>query len=162
MQIEERLKAKGLYLPPQAKAPQGIAIPFTWARPFGDRVYVAGHGPRDQDGAVRGPFGRVGAEVTPEQGIEAAKFAMLSVLGSVKSLIGDLDRIAAWLRLEGYVLAAPGFDRTTSIVNGASDLLLDLFGPEIGSHARTAMGVAQTPLSVPVVIAAELAIRDGA
>ncbi len=160
MRIEERLKAKGLYLPPRAKAPQSVAIPFSFARAYRDRIYVAGHGPRGEDGMVRGPFGRVGAEVTPDQGVEAARFAMLAVLGSVKSLIGDLDRITAWLRIEGYVLAAPGFDRTTSIVNGASDLLLDLFGPEVGSHARTAMGVAATPLSCPVVIAAELAIRE--
>jgi enamine deaminase RidA (YjgF/YER057c/UK114 family) len=159
MHIEEKLKAKGLRLPPAANPPPGVVIPFAWARPFGDKVYVSGHGPLGEDGTVRGPFGRVSAEVTPEQGVEAARLAMLAALGSVKRLIGDLDRVAAWLRVEGYVLAAPGFDSTTSIVNGASDLLLDLFGPEIGANARTAMGVAATPRSCPVVIAAELAIR---
>lgn len=160
MKIEQRMKAKGLYLPEPAKPPAGIAIPFSWARLFGDRVHISGHGPRGEDGLVMGPFGHVGAEVTPEQGIMAARLAMLSVLGSAKQLLGDLDRITAWLRVEGYVLTAPGFDRTTSIVNGASDLLLDIFGPEVGAHARTAMGVAATPLSCPVVIAAEIAIRD--
>jgi enamine deaminase RidA (YjgF/YER057c/UK114 family) len=159
MKIEERMKAKGLYLPEAAKPPAGIAIPFSWARPYGDRVHISGHGPRGEDGMVMGPFGHVGAEVTQEQGIMAARLATLAVLGSVKRLIGDLDRIAAWLRVEGYVLTAPGFDRTTTVVNGASDLLLDIFGPEIGAHARTAMGVAATPLSVPVVVAAEIAIR---
>ena len=101
MKIEERLKAKGLHLPQAAKPPAGVAIPFTWARAFGDRVYISGHGPRGEDGMVTGPFGRVGADVTPEQGVMAARLAMLSVLGSVKNVIGDLDRITAWLKLRG-------------------------------------------------------------
>jgi hypothetical protein len=80
-------------------------------------------------------------------------------LGSLKRAIGDLDRIAAWLRIEGFILAAPGFDRTTNVLNGCSELLLDLFGPEVGEHARFAMGVAATPLSCPVVVAGEVALR---
>jgi enamine deaminase RidA (YjgF/YER057c/UK114 family) len=126
---------------------------------FNDRVYVSGHGPQAADGSVVGPFGRVGLEVTPEQAAEAARLATLAVLGSVKRAIGDLNRIAAWLRIDGFVLAAPGFDRTTNVVNGCSRLVVELFGEEIGRHARTAMGVAATPLSCPVVIAAELALQ---
>ncbi|WP_274654637.1 RidA family protein [Paenibacillus humicola] len=85
--------------------------------------------------------------------------ATLAVLGSVKRAIGDLDRIAAWLRVDGYVLAAPDFNRTTNVVNGCSALLHHIFGREAAQHARTAMGVAATPLSCPVVIAAELALK---
>jgi enamine deaminase RidA (YjgF/YER057c/UK114 family) len=159
MRIEDRLTSLGLYLPEPARVPPDVVLDFAWARVHGDRVYVSGHGPQAADGSVIGPFGRVGAEVTPEQAVEAAKLATLAVLGSVKRAIGDLDRVAAWLRVDGFVLAAPGFDRTTNVVNGCSRLLVDLFGAEVGGHARTAMGVAATPLSCPVVIAAELVLK---
>ncbi len=160
MAIEERVAALGLVLPEAAKVPPDVRIDFAWARVFGDRVFVSGHGPQAPDGRVVGPFGRVGVEVTPEQAAEAARLATLAVLASVKRAVGDLDRIAAWLRVDGFVLAAPGFDRTTNVVNGCSRLVLDVFGEDIGRHARTAMGVAATPLNCPVVIAAELALRS--
>jgi enamine deaminase RidA (YjgF/YER057c/UK114 family) len=152
----------GLILPESAKVPPGVVLDFAWVRVHDDRVYVSGHGPQAADGQVIGPFGRVGIEVSPEQAAEAAKLATLSMLGSVKRAIGDLDRIAAWLRIDGYVLAAPGFDRTTNVINGCSRLIIDLFGDNVGHHARTAMGVAATPLNCPVVIAAELALRPRA
>jgi enamine deaminase RidA (YjgF/YER057c/UK114 family) len=159
MTIEARLAVMGLYLPEPAKVPPEVVLDFAWARVHGDRVHVSGHGPQAPDGQVIGPFGRVGAEVSAEEAAQAARLATLSVLGSVKRAIGDLDRVTAWLRVDGYVLVAPGFDRTTNVVNGCSGLLVELFGPEVGGHARTAMGVAATPLSCPVVIAAELAFR---
>jgi len=160
MEIEKRLQALGLILPEPAKLPKNIVLDFAWARMFGTRVLISGHGPQAPDGSIVGPFGHVGSEVTPEQAVEAARLATLSVLGSVKRLIGDLDRIAAWLRIDGFVLVTPGFDRTTNVVNGCSRLIIDLFGEDIGKHARTAMGVAATPLSCPVVISAELVLKD--
>jgi enamine deaminase RidA (YjgF/YER057c/UK114 family) len=159
MLIEQWIKASGLYLPEPARVPSDVILDFAWARVFTDRVYVSGHGPQAADGTIIGPFGRVGVEVTPEQAALAARFATLAVLGSVKRAIGDLDRIAAWLRIDGFVLAGPGFDRTTNVVNGCSRLVAELFGDEAASHARTAIGVAATPLSCPVVIAAELALK---
>ena len=108
-----------------------FVIDFAWARVLGDRVYVSGHGPQAADGRVVGPFGRVGLEATPEQAADAARLATLSVLGSVRRAIGDLDRIVAWLRVDGFVLAAPGFDRTTHVINGASRLIIELFGKEV-------------------------------
>ncbi|MEI9964902.1 MAG: RidA family protein [Caulobacteraceae bacterium] len=122
-------------------------------------MFISGHGPQAPDGAVIGPFGRVGAEVSPEEAAEAARLAALAAIASLRRAIGSLDRVAAWLRVEGYVLAAPGFERTTNVVNGASRLIVEAFGEEVGRHARTAMGVAATPLSCPVVIAAEVALR---
>ncbi|TCR92077.1 RidA family protein [Rhizobium sp. BK376] len=157
--IEERIRSMGLYLPDSAKVPANVVIDFAWARVFDNRVYVSGHGPQAPDGSIVGPFGLVGADVTPEQATDAARLATLSVLASVKRAIGDLDRITAWLRIDGFVLTAPGFDRTTNVINSCSRLLSDLFGPGIASHARTAMGVAATPLRCPVVIAAELAFK---
>jgi enamine deaminase RidA (YjgF/YER057c/UK114 family) len=159
MTIESRIQEMGLYLPEPAKVPPHVVLDFAWARVHGDRLYISGHGPQAPDGEVIGPFGRVGMEVTPEEAAKAARYATLSVLGSITRAIGELDRVTAWLRIEGYVLVAPGFDRTTNVINGASRLVVDLFGAEIGRHARTAMGVAATPLSCPVVIAAELAIK---
>jgi hypothetical protein len=117
MLIEQRINASGLYLPEPARIPSDVILDFAWARVFADRVYVSGHGPQAADGTVIGPFGRVGVEVTPEQAAEAARFATLAVLGSVKRAIGDLDRIAAWLRIDGFVPVGPGFDRTTNVVN---------------------------------------------
>lgn len=160
MIVEQRIEALGLYLPEATKVPAGIQIDFAWARVFGDRVFVSGHAPTQPDGSFRGPAGRTGEAVTAEQAAVAARYATLSMLGSVKRAIGDLDRIAAWLRVDGFVLVAPGFAQTTNVINGCSRLLAELFEPEVAVHARTAMGVAATPLSSPVVLAAELALRS--
>ena len=81
------------------------------------------------------------------------------MLGSLKSSLQDLDRIAAWLVVSGMVNVAPGFTQTPNVINGCSDLLLEIFGPKVGEHARTAIGMAQLPLNLPVVIAAEVAVR---
>jgi hypothetical protein len=78
---------------------------------------------------------------------------------SPKRELGDLDRVAAWPMVSGMVNVAPGFTQTTNVINGCSDLLLDLNGPEAGRHARTATGMAQLPLNLPVVIAAEVGVR---
>jgi enamine deaminase RidA (YjgF/YER057c/UK114 family) len=158
-EIEARLEQMGLYLPAAAKVPKDVVIDFAWARTHADTVYVSGHGPLAVDGSVVGPFGKVGAEVTEEAATEAAKLATLAMLGSIQRAVGDLDRIEAWLRVDGFVLVAPGFGRTTNIINGCSRLLVELFGPERGAHARTAMGVAATPLSCPVILAAQVAVR---
>jgi enamine deaminase RidA (YjgF/YER057c/UK114 family) len=160
MSIKDRLLAKGMVLPPPVQVPPGVRVSFAWARRHGDRIYVAGHGPQRPDGSLAHPLGPVGNQVSAEQAQEAARLSMLSALASVQREIGDLDLIEAWLRVEGYVLASPKFSGTTNVVNGASDLILELFGDQVGRHARTAMGVAATPLNCPVVIAAEIALRS--
>lgn len=158
--IEDKIRSLGLYLPEPMKLPPNVTIDFAWARVHRDRVFASGHSAQSPDGSIKGPFGRVGAEVTPEQAAEAAQLATLSLLASVRrALGGSLDRVEAVLRVDGFVLVAPEFDRTTHVINGCSRLLLELLGEEAGQHARTAMGVAATPLSCPVVIAAEFAIR---
>ena len=160
MTIEENIERLGLSLPAAAKVPAGVVIDFAWARVHGDRVYLSGHGPQSADGTVIGPFGPVGTAVTPEQATEAAALAALAAIASLQRAIGSLDRVAAWVRVDGFVLVAPGFDRTTNVINGASRVILDVFGEDTGRHARTAMGVAATPLSCPVVIAAEVVLRS--
>ena len=79
-------------------------------------------------------------------------------MASVKRAIGDLDRITAWVTVTGFVQAQPGYARTTAVINAFSELVVEVFGAEIGQHARTAIGVAALPLNLPVVVAAELSV----
>ena len=159
MTIEARISDLGLVLPEEAKLPPDFVLDFAWARVHGDRVYVSGHGAQAPDGSFPGPFGRVGAEVMSDEAETSARLATLAAIASLKRAIGSLDRVEAFLRLEGFVLAGPGFDRPSNIINVASHLIINIFGEEIGRHSRFAVGVAATPLSCPVIIAAQVAIR---
>ena len=96
----------------------------------GDRAYLSGHVPLNPDGSFAGPFGKVGAEVSPEQGYEAAWLTVLAMLGNLNRALRDLDRVSAWLRVFGMVNSAPGFDRQPNVINGFSNLILELNGPE--------------------------------
>lgn len=157
--IESRLTECGLVLPPAMKVPGGLALPFPWVNVRGDRVFVSGHGPQNVDGTLAGPFGKVGADITVDQGYDLARKVALSMLASLRRELGDLDRVAGWLRVFGMVNAAPGFDRHPAVINGFSELILDLFGPEVGRHARSAIGVAGLPFNIAVEIEAEVILR---
>lgn len=156
--IEERLKALGLHLPPPPKSPNGIPLPFEFVRIIqpGHRALISGHGPQNPDGSFAQPLGKLGREVSLEQGYAAARLTALSILGSLKRTIGDLDRIAAWVRVFGMVNSAPGFNHQPSVINGFSDLILELFGPETGAHSRSAVGMAELPFNIPVEIEGEV------
>lgn len=153
--IEAKLESMGLALPGPPKLPPGMVLPFPWVNVRGARVFVSGHGPQEADGSIAGPFGKLGAEVTVEEGYALARKTALGMLGSLKREIGDLDRIVEWNRAFGMVNVAPGFDRTPSVINGFSDLILELWGPEAGRHARSAVGMAALPMSMAVEIEAE-------
>ncbi len=159
MQIEDKLTEIGLVLPQPIQPPPGIELPFAWVRMYENRAYVSGHGAQNPDGSVAGPFGKVGADVTPEQAAASARLATLSILASLKKELGELDRITGWLMVNGLIAVAPGFINTTNVMTPCSQLLLELFGPVTGRHARTAVGVAQLPLDLPVVISAEISFR---
>lgn len=157
--VEARIEELGLALPEPMQLPPGVELPFAWIRVRGDRAFVSGHGPLNPDGSLCGPFGKVGAEVSPEEGYEAARGCALSILASLKRELGDLDRVSAWLMVYGLVNAAPpDFGGTAGVVNGFSDLILELYGPETGTHARTAPGVATLPLNHVFFVAAEVEI----
>ena len=156
--IEEKLAAMGLALPEPTKVPPGVRLPFSWVRIHDKRVYVSGHGPQNPDGSIAEPFGKVGADVSLEQGYEAARLTALSILGDLKRALGDLDRVSAWLRVFGMVNSAPGFNQQPAVINGFSDLILELYGPERGDHSRSAVGLAELPFDIPVEIEAEIAI----
>ena len=158
MRIEARLRELGLVLPEPMRLPPDVEFPFAWVRVRGDRAHVSGHGPLNQDGTLCGPFGKVGTEISPEEGYEAARGCALSVMSSLKRELGDLDRVTAWLVVHGLVNAAPDFGGTAGVVNGFSDLILALYGPEVGDHARTAPGVATLPLNHAVFVAAEVEV----
>lgn len=159
MSIRTRLAERGLVLPAPTRPPPGVVLPFAWVRVFGDRACVSGHGPVNPDGSLAGPFGKVGREVTLEQGYASARLVALAILASLERELGDLERIAAWGRVFGMVNSAPGFNRQPAVINGFSDLVLDLFGPERGQHARSAVGMAELPFDIPVEIEAEVFVR---
>jgi len=152
-----RLEALGIVLP---DAPAASARPdrFVWVNIRGDRVFVAGHGP-GEPGPPHGPLGRVGEAVTPEEARALARQAGISILGSLARAIGDLDRVAGWARVFGMVHGAPGFDRPQDVIDGASELILDVFGEEVGRHARSAICVAGLPFGMAVEIEAEVLLR---
>ncbi len=152
----DRLRQMELVLPPPIQAPQGFVPPFRFVRVVGSRALISGHGPQGHDGAFAGPFGKVGGEVTLEQARHAARLTALSMLGSLAREIGDLDRIVAWTRVFGMVNSAPGFTRQPDVINGCSELLLEVFGPEIGAHSRSAVGMAELPWGIPVEIEGEV------
>jgi enamine deaminase RidA (YjgF/YER057c/UK114 family) len=156
--IETRLAELGLTLPPAVKPPPGVVLPFRFVRVRGNRAVVSGHSAQAEDGSVAGLFGKVGRELTVEQGYAAAKSTALSMLGSLQRELGELDRVACWLRVFGMVNSAPGFDRQPAVINGFSDLILQLWGDEAGAHARSAVGMAELPFGVAVEIEAEVEI----
>lgn len=156
--IEASLAELGLSLPPAVKPPPGAVLPFRFVRVLGNRALVSGHSPQGADGSVAGPFGKVGRDLTVEQGYAAARLTGLSILGSLKRELGDLDRIANWVRVFGMVNSARGFDQQPAVINGCSDLILHLWGAGAGGHARSAVGMAELPFGVPVEIEAEVEI----
>ncbi len=91
--------------------------------------------------------------------LTVAAAALLAMLASLKRAIGDLDNVAAWLTVNGFVNADPGYPQTTLVMNPVSTLILDLFGPDVGQHARSAPGVATVPFNLPLVVAAEVELR---
>lgn len=160
MQIEAKLEALGLVLPEPLKTPPGLQLPFPWVRVRGNRAYISGHGPQNPDGSLAGPLGKVGAEVSIDEAYQSARLVALAILGNLKRAIGDLDLVTAWLRVHGMVNSAPGFNKQPAVINGFSDLIIELYGVEIGQHARSAVGMAELPFGIPVEIEAEVEIGE--
>ena len=157
--IEDRLRALGLVLPQPLQLPPGVALPFPWVRLVGNRAVISGHGPTNADGSLAQPLGKVGAQVTQEQAYEAARLTGLAILGSLRRELGNLERIACWTRVFGMVNSAPGFNRQPAVINGFTDLILAVFGPERGAHARSAVGLAELPFNIPVEIEGEVELQ---
>ena len=152
MTVESKLKDIGITLPP-AHAGVGAYVP--WVR-TGILVITSGQLPcRDCRLAYTG---KLGAEVTIDQGYDAARICAINAIAQLKSAVGDLERIVQIVRLEGFVHAAPGFHEHPKVLNGASELFLAIFG-ERGKHARTALGINEMPLNAAVQIAVMAEVR---
>ncbi|MGW7354548.1 RidA family protein [Streptomyces sp. Z26] len=151
--VEARLAELGLTLP-DVPAPAGAYVP---ALRSGVYVYTAGQVPF-VNGALP-TAGKVGAEVSPERGKELARVCALNALAAVKTVAGDLDRIAQVVKVTGFVASTPDFTGQPGVLNGASELLGEVFG-EKGRHARSAVGVAALPLDAPVEVELLVELAD--
>ena len=156
---EERLAELGLVLPGPAKLPEGLHLPFSFINIRGDRALISGHPKQDETGAIAGPFGVVGTDYTTEQGYAEARAVALTVLANLKAEIGELSRVAGWVRVFGMVTSPPGYTEQHLVVNGFSDLIIEVFGPEIGRHARSAIGVSGLPLGFAMEIEGEVLLH---
>lgn len=154
--IEDRLAELGLALPAPLKLPPGAGLPFPWVRIVGTRAFISGHGPTNADGSLAQPLGKVGRDLDAKQANEAARLTALAILGSLQRELGSLDRIACWSRIFGMVNSAPGFNQQPAVINGFSELILEVFGAERGAHARSAVGLAELPFGIPVEIEGEV------
>lgn len=149
--IEARLDELGLVLPTPMKPPGN----FELVKVHRGIAYVAGH--PAIDGSTILVEGVVGRDLTVEEGYRAARLTGLSILASLRHTLGDLDRVEEWLRAVGYVQTASGFHQNAQVVNGFSDLIVELWG-EAGRHARSAPGQGPSPLNVPVIVDAIVAV----
>jgi enamine deaminase RidA (YjgF/YER057c/UK114 family) len=150
--IEQRLKTLGITLP-ELSAPVANYVPFTLS---GTTLYISGQLPGMGAGMVKGILGR---DLTVEQGREAAKLCAISIIAQVRAALGgNLERVTRCLRLGGFVASTPDFTDHPKVVNGASDLIVEVFG-DAGRHARAAVGVAALPLGAAVEVDAIFEIR---
>ncbi len=155
MSFEARLTEMGVELPP----------PFDYPSPnrtgcvrVGNLLYSSGHPPPEDFGVV--VRGKVGAEVSEQDAHAAARATALNILASVRRQIGSLDRVKQVVKITGMVNSAPGFQRQFAVIDGASDLLYELFGPEAGQHARSAVGMFELPRGYCMEIEAIFEIED--
>ena len=153
MEIETKIAELGLTLP----APPTPVGAYLLARQTGDLLFLSGSTCYTPDGLLY--RGRLGNELNLEQGYAAARQAMLNLLSAAKAALGDLDRVECVVKLNGYVNSTPDFDRQPEVINGASDLLEQIFG-ERGRHARTSIGVNVLPGNIPVEIEMVLQLRS--
>jgi enamine deaminase RidA (YjgF/YER057c/UK114 family) len=153
MNVNDRIRELGLTLP----APAPVGGVYTPVRQCGRQLYVSGQGP-----SVAGKrlfTGKVGGDLTLEQGQEAAKVCALNLLAAVQAYVGDLNRVAGVVKVLALVASAPGFGSQPAVINAASQLLVDVFG-EKGRHARSAMGTSDLPGNIPVEIEAIFELKE--
>ena len=147
MGAESRLKEKNITLPP----PNTPVANYVGAVRAGQLLFVSGHGPLRTDGkpAVRG---KVGRELSVEQGYQVAREVGLNLLATTRASLGSLDKVKRVVKVLGMVNSADGFGDQPKVINGFSDLMVEVFGEAIGKHARSAVGMAELPMGIPVEI----------
>ncbi|HEU5272186.1 MAG TPA: RidA family protein [Xanthobacteraceae bacterium] len=152
MSVEARLKQLGLVLP-DVPSPVANYVPFRLA---GNLLFLSGQGPRDEKGSML--TGKVGAEVTVEEAYRRARLIGLQLLSATQKALGSLDRVAAVLKVLGMVNAVPEFKDHPKVINGCSDLFVEVLG-DAGRHARSAVGMGSLPNQISVEIEAILAVK---
>ncbi|TME49677.1 MAG: RidA family protein [Chloroflexi bacterium] len=152
MRVDERLAELGIELP----NPVTPVANYSLTRRTGNLLFVSGHVAR-RDGAV--VIGRLGDDLSRDEGYALARAAAIDVLAATRAALGSLDRVRGVVKLTGFVSSAESFTDQSAVVNGASDLVVDVFGAERGTHARAAVGVAQLPLGAAVELEAVLEIE---
>jgi enamine deaminase RidA (YjgF/YER057c/UK114 family) len=149
--IEDRLQELDLELPTPFAPPPGIEFKFDLVRVHGGLAYVSGHLPMDGPEVL--VQGKVDADVSVEEAHEAARLTGLSIFASLKQELGELDRVTGWVKALGLVNCSPGFNKTPAVINGFSDLVLEVWG-DAGHHARSAIGASELPFDAPVEVEA--------
>ncbi len=157
---EQRITDLGLILPAPVVLPPTLQLPFAFVNVRGDRAVISGHPRQDADGGITGPYGKVGVDLSSEDAQLAARDIGLSVLANLKAEIGELSRVAGWLRVFGMVNSGPDFDQQHVVIHGFSDLIIDVFGPEVGRHARSAIGVSGLPMNFAIEIEGEVLLKS--
>ena len=152
MGVEERLKELGVEIP-SAATPVANYVP---AVRTGDLVFLSGHGPVGEDGLITG---KLGADLSVEEGYRAARVVAIGLLGSLKALIGDLDKVRRIVKLLGMVNCDAAFKEHPRVIDGASDLLVEVFGDR-GRHARSAVGMNALPFDIAVEIEMIVEVDD--
>jgi enamine deaminase RidA (YjgF/YER057c/UK114 family) len=155
--VKARLAERGLEIPPAQVIPPGVRLTYRRLVRHGDVAYVAGHGPTHGE-EWGSKLGKVGRELTVEEAAAAAQLTALNVLGTIERELGDLDGIACWLKINGFVNAVDGFTEHATVINGFSDLVLDLYGQD-RLAARTSIGVPHLPFDMPVEVDAVIALE---
>jgi enamine deaminase RidA (YjgF/YER057c/UK114 family) len=158
MTPEDRIIALGLELPEPTVVPDGLHLPFVFVNIRGNRAVISGHPKSAADGSIAGPYGKVGRDLTTEEAALAAREIGLSIFANLRAAIGSLDRVTGWVRVFGMVNSAEGYAEQHSVITGCSDLIIDVFGADVGRHARSAIGVAGLPLDFAIEIEAEVEI----
>ena len=148
MSAEDKLSELGLELPPAPK-PAGVYKPLVLV---GDMAYVSGHGPMLPDGSFI--TGRVGADLDQQAGYDAARQTALAILATLRAELGNLNRVCRVVKIFGMVNCTSQFDQHPAVINGCSELFAELFGPEAGVAARSAVGMGSLPLGIAVEIEA--------
>lgn len=156
---QERFEALGEELPPAVVIPPQFS--FRAARQYGNLLFLSGHGPNGKKMPPEFDYqGKVGADLTPQEGYAAARLVGLSLLRSVEREVGSLDHVAAIVEVLGAVNSAPGFIGQSVVLNGCTDLLVQIFGEEAGKPARMAFGAAELPFNMAIEIRMTVALTQ--
>ena len=151
--VEEKIKELGLELP---AAPSPMAN-YVTARRTGNLIFFSGAGPFQEGKPV--VFGKVGAELSQEEGYQAARLTGLNLIAQLKKELGNLDRVKQFVKVQAFVASAPDFMAQPAVMNGVSDLFAEIFG-EKGKHARTAVAVPQLPSNIPIEVEIIVEVTD--